>query len=180
MTFPSFSNGEVLNSSDMNAVGLWLVKTQTIGTAVSSVTVSGAFSSTYDNYLVTVTGGVGSTVAVMRVQLGATATGYFQSGFNVAYTGITSVITTNNGTTFESTGVVTTDSIMMSFHLWGPNLAKRTYIESTYIFGAVGGFGDSMKVMGYVNNTTQYTAFTISPSSGTLTGGTIRVYGYRN
>jgi len=37
-----------------------------------------------------------------------------------------------------------------------------------------------MKVMGYVNNTTQYTAFTISPSSGTLTGGTIRVYGYRN
>jgi hypothetical protein len=33
---------------------------------------------------------------------------------------------------------------------------------------------------GFLNNTTSYTAFTFTPSSGTLTGGTIRVYGYRN
>ena len=29
-------------------------------------------------------------------------------------------------------------------------------------------------------DTTQYTAFTIAPNTGTLTGGTIRVYGYSN
>jgi hypothetical protein len=31
-----------------------------------------------------------------------------------------------------------------------------------------------------LNNSTQYTAFTVSAGSGTLTGGTIRVYGYAN
>jgi len=40
--------------------GLTLVKSQTIGSAVSSVEVTGAFSATYDNYKVIVIGGVGS------------------------------------------------------------------------------------------------------------------------
>jgi hypothetical protein len=31
-----------------------------------------------------------------------------------------------------------------------------------------------------LNDTTSYTSFELSPSSGTLTGGTIYVYGYRN
>ena len=44
MSFPVFASGDVLNASDMNGVGLWLVKTQTIGTGVSSVVVTGAFS----------------------------------------------------------------------------------------------------------------------------------------
>jgi hypothetical protein len=35
-------------------------------------------------------------------------------------------------------------------------------------------------VSGMLNNTTSYTAFTITPSSGTMTGGTVRVYGYAN
>jgi hypothetical protein len=32
---------------------------------------------------------------------------------------------------------------------------------------------------GYLNDATSYTAFTITASSGTMTGGTITVYGYR-
>jgi hypothetical protein len=50
MTYP-WASGEVLTAADLNAyAGLILVKTQTIGTAVSSVTVTGAFSSTFQNY----------------------------------------------------------------------------------------------------------------------------------
>jgi hypothetical protein len=41
---------------------LTLIKTQTIGTAVSSVTVTGAFSTTYDNYKIIVSGGVASAM----------------------------------------------------------------------------------------------------------------------
>ena len=55
--------------------GLVLVKAQTIGSAVSSVEVTGAFSSTYDNYLITLEGGVASTNVGLRLTLGATATG---------------------------------------------------------------------------------------------------------
>ena len=61
MTYPVFASGDVLNASDMNAVGMWLVKTQTIGTAVSSVQVTNAFSTNYRNYLILLDGGVGST-----------------------------------------------------------------------------------------------------------------------
>jgi hypothetical protein len=33
---------------------------------------------------------------------------------------------------------------------------------------------------GFLNDTTAYTGFTILASTGNLTGGTIRVYGYQN
>ena len=60
-TLPTFTAGEILTSSVMNDVstlgnyqGLFHVKTQTIGSGVSSVTVSSAFSSDFDDYLVAV------------------------------------------------------------------------------------------------------------------------------
>jgi hypothetical protein len=40
-TPPDFSSGAVLTAAQMNSVGLWLVKTQTVGTTVSSVAVTG-------------------------------------------------------------------------------------------------------------------------------------------
>ena len=55
--------------------GLQLIKIQTIGSAVSSVTVSDVFNSIYDNYLVQLSGGVGSTAQNLNLTLGATATG---------------------------------------------------------------------------------------------------------
>ena len=42
------------------AGALVLVKTQVIGTTVSSVNVTSAFSTTYDNYKITITGGTSS------------------------------------------------------------------------------------------------------------------------
>ena len=63
-TLPTFTAGQILTSSVMNDVstignyqGLFWIKSQTIGTGVSSVTVTGAFSSDFDNYLITVSGG---------------------------------------------------------------------------------------------------------------------------
>ena len=71
---PTYTAGEILTSADMNDVstlgnyqGLFHIKTQTIGTAVSSVTVTGAFSSDFDNYLITVTGGTFNTTLVWGV-----------------------------------------------------------------------------------------------------------------
>ncbi len=85
MSYPVFATGDVLNASDMNAVGLWLVKSQTIGTGVSSVTVTGAFSANYDRYKITVSGGVASTPLDIRLTLGSTATGYYGFLFYRAY-----------------------------------------------------------------------------------------------
>jgi hypothetical protein len=38
---------------------------------------------------------------------------------------------------------------------------------------------DTYMVSGIQQNTTSFTSFTITPASGTFTGGTISVYGYK-
>ena len=57
MAIKTFTTGEVLTAADTNTYlansGLVYVKSQTIGSAVSSVNVTSAFSSTYDNYVIT-------------------------------------------------------------------------------------------------------------------------------
>lgn len=178
MTFPVFASGDVLNASDMNAVGLWLVKTQTIGSGVSSIAVTGAFSSDYENYKIIVYGGTGSGANLLRLQLGSTTTGYYSGGIDRAYTNTN--VSGNNANNAASwpVGTYDTDLGYASIELFGPNLAKQT---TFYSFSAVTGTADSSYFFnGYENSTTQHTAFTLIVASGTMTGGTIRVYGYRN
>ena len=162
------------------ASGLVLIKTQTIGTTVSSVTVTDAFSSTYDNYMITVTGGVASIDGgAIGLQLGATTTGYYAGYGRITYSSAAaSNANDNNAAQFVRSGRSSTNTLFANIYLHGPNLAKNTFYQAWDIEGAtgsVGGYG-----AGFVNNSTQYTAFTLNASTGTWTGGTIRVYGYVN
>ena len=180
-TPPDFTAGQVLTAAQMNAVGLWLVKTQTIGTAVSSVTVTNAFSSDYDNYEIIISGGVASTGSVFRMTLGAINTGYYAYGVYGTYAaGGPSNSNTNNGANWLDVGSGTTSSLNMKVTLIGPNLAKVTHFYSQYAVSTTPPNGYFQVSGGYNTSTTQHTDFTITPSAGTLTGGTIKVYGYRN
>jgi len=160
--------------------GLVLISSTTIGNAVSSVTVSSAFSSTYDNYLIIVGGGVASGGAIhLNLTLGATATGYYYGGSQTAYpTGTVSGVAGNNATSFAQAGHGSTSTLDAYVVLRGPNLAKRTAMTTQNARTAAG--EDAYQYSGFLNDTTQYTAFTFTTSSGTITGGTIRVYGYKN
>lgn len=174
MAFPTFASGDVLLASDMNAVGLWLVKTQTVGSAVSSVTVTGAFSSTFDSYLIVDSGGTMSVDTALGLTFGSTATGYYYFLTYGAYTGATvSGDNGNNTTKFVHGGGGADRSCYIVVQ--NPNLAKPTEIMARVRYGTVYG-----TEVGHLANSTQYTAFTLTPTSGTMTGGTIRVYGYRN
>ena len=62
--------------------------------------------------------------------------------------------------------------------LYSPNLAKVTTYGANC--GELGTAGLGVNIGGMLNNTTQYTDLTFYPLTGTLTGGTIRVYGYQN
>ena len=154
--------------------------TITVGNAVTSVTVSGVFSSLYDNYRIIYNGGVGSGAIPWTLRLGSVATGYYASGYSIPYTGAASLQQSNNTTSFNYAGVYTTDTGFADVELLQPNMAKRTYYKSAYIYGATAGGGDMNYAAGYENSTTQHTAFTFTFGGGTMTGGTIRVYGYRN
>lgn len=161
--------------------GLTLVKTQTVGTSVSSVTVTGAFSSAYENYRIIYSGGVGDSNAYgINLYLGSTRTGYYSSFYYIPFSGGASLTQNNNISEFSACGIMTTNGAYVDVDLIGPYLSRFTYCKNTYIYGAVGGGGGSAHVGQYLNNTSSYTDFTIYVGASALTGGTIRVYGYRN
>ena len=178
MTYPTFNSGDVLTAAEMNAVGLWLVKTQTVGTAVSSVAVTNAFTSDYENYFVTLSNGTASANASIGLQLTGSATayhGYLNYGTSTSATVQGSNV--NNGISFVFQGGASAgQAAHVSCQVIGPNLTRYTKC-------LVGGYqnGDAFGIFnGEHRVATAYTGFTLIPGSGTLTGGTIRVYGYRN
>ena len=173
MTYPTFSSGDVLTAAEMNAVGLWLVKSQTVGTAVSSVTVTGAFSTDYDNYLIVDSGGTSSVDGAYGIKLGATATGYYYAFIYASFLGgAVSNAAGNNLTFFDYAGGSSTRNGLLEVN--APFLTVPTEMRSRVRYGTV--YGSNV---GQVTGSTSYTAFTLTPASGTMTGGTIRVYGYR-
>jgi hypothetical protein len=181
-TPPDFTAGQVLTAAQMNAVGLWLVKTQTVGSAVSSVTVTNAFNADYVNYKIFYTGGVGSATNSLAVQLAPTSvanynTGYYLGNVAARYSdGFVGGSNVNNGTSWSPVGTTNTSNIAMSIELLSPQAASRTAITVFGISMITSDFGGAGA--GYHNHTNQYTGFTITPAAGTITGGTIYVYGY--
>jgi len=158
------------------ASGLQLVKTQTIGTGVSSVTVTGAFSAAYDAYKVIISGGVASTNNVLNMQFPSNTTAYYWSAKNVSWAGVTTDYTGNNTGSFGRVGYGTADNIQCTFELVNPFLTKNTIFTGTYIAPIAG--GDGAYTTGALLNTNSISSFTINTGAGTLTGGTIAVYGY--
>jgi hypothetical protein len=161
------------------APGLVLINTTTIGTTVASVTVSGAFSATYDNYKIIVSGGVGSTNITLRLQLGSTTTGYYLGVNRASYeTGGASTEFTNNGSSFQHAGYASTGGINANIELTDPFATSRTGFTTQ--FGQLATTGNSYSGTGFQNSATSFSAFTLTTSTGTITGGTIRVYGFAN
>lgn len=153
---------------------LVLVKTQTIGTAVTSVNVTGAFSATYDNYLITLAGGSATTNINFNMILGSTTTAYyFNATGGIWASGAVNNVVGNNGSKFEYVGTGRTSGLQMAATINAPFLAKNTTIYNPFIANDA-----SYSFNGILADTTSYTAFTLA--GGTLTGGTIRVYGYQN
>jgi hypothetical protein len=154
--------------------GLRLIKKQTIGSGVSSVTVTDAFSATYDSYRILWTGGTQSNTINLKLQLGAVVTNYF--GFYVygQFTATTVLGANDNATTaFTYAGGGDSSRAMLECDIYQPFLPLGTQIKSSSRFGTNYG-----TYLGLENSTTSHTAFTLIPASGTMTGGTIYVYGY--
>lgn len=157
--------------------GLRLVKKQTIGTAVSTVSVTGAFSSAYENYKIVISGGVGSTQNITGLRMGTTNTGYYTSRALVTFASSTvSGAALSNFSSFIYAGGQNTNTICMNVDVLAPFLTKPTTYTGISVIPST--TGEYATHGGYLDNTTSYTSFEIFPNGGTLTGGTIYVYGY--
>jgi hypothetical protein len=174
----------LLSTGTANPPGLELIKTQTIGSAVSEVEVLDAFSADYDAYRVIVSGGVMSAIMNIQLQLGPTSisnhnNSYYYRNIGLTYAGATNNIQGANTSTIQYAGVGTTDDISFNVEIINPFLSKFTHFSSTRIFSSA--TGDAQNMAAVHRRATSYTAFKLLPlTSATFTGGTIRVYGYRN
>jgi hypothetical protein len=180
MPLTTYTAGQVLTANSLNdnfGTTVALVKTQTIGTAVASVTVTGAFSADYDAYKIIISGGAGSATSVLQLTLGATTTGYYYGGRTDSYAGVGGQASSANGANMYG-GEGNAQLVQANIDVINPFAANETSFNTHLGIARTDGYG--LLVAGYLNNTTSYTAFTLTPNSGTLTGGIIRVYGYAN
>lgn len=177
-TPPDFVSGAVLQAAQLNQIGLWLVKTQTIGTAVSTVTVTDAFSADYDNYKIIVSGGSASADIGLNLTFGATVTGYYYGGPGFTFAGAANNQFNANVSSIALIGTGSSSGLAMNVDVFRPFATDETWVTGISVFMSTTGRMNSWG--GYVNNTTSYTAFTLTTSSGTVTGGTIYVYGWRD
>jgi len=180
MALHTFVAGDVLEAQQLNdsfaAVGgLKLISTTTIGSAVSSVQVTNAFSATFDAYKIIVTGGASSANDRLEMILGATTTGYSMQFIYGSYSNASAAAGSTNQAKWLYAGGTSTTSISMDVDLLNPYLTELTFISARNMESSLAGIA-----AGYLNNSTSYTDFTISPKTGTITGGEIRVYGYQN
>lgn len=151
----------------------------TVGNAVSSVTVSGCFTSLYNAYKLVSRGVVCSTEGSASLQLTSSGTplitGYY-GALIFSGTGTLQQVVNTNATQF---GFIcahgNTAGLSLDVDIHSPAKTEMTWVaNASYMrFDYYGSFN------GYSNSSTAYDGFKIFPQSGTLTGGTITVYGYR-
>ena len=157
--------------------GLRLVKTQTIGTAVSTVTVTDAFSATYNHYKILLIGGTASASSSLNLKIGNASTGYYAGIFAIRWDGTTQGLGQSN-TAFLTLGTTAASGNQLDLTIGNPFNTSATTIYGQAVWMQTAATGFNRTVGGYLNNTNSYTSFTLAVGSGTITGGTIYVYGY--
>jgi hypothetical protein len=159
------------------AGGLVRISTTT-ATSGGTLAITNAFSSTYNSYLIVIddllTAGGG---AVLSMTLGATSTGYYYAGMTISYSAGTTVNINGSNTTSWTLGQV--DNTLKGgaiVQLTNPNIASATSYTS---MGTDPRTAESTKfIQGFVNNSTQYTDFTIACGIRTFASVSVKVYGY--
>jgi hypothetical protein len=180
MAIKTFTTGEVLTASDTNTYlansGLVFVKSQTIGTGVTTVTVNDAFSATFKSYLIQFTDVNASASGVITFALNGLTTGYYG---NLIYanhlSGAPSSAGYNNIANVTHAGGLNGSNAFLNMTVVNPFLAKTTLMTSDFIDTANAG-----RTQAYQSSNTSATGFNIGLTAGTITGGQVTVYGYRN
>jgi len=156
--------------------GLVLVSRTTIGTAVSSISISNCFSADYDSYLVIIQGGASSTNNVLQGAIGGTTSPYRWAGWYSEYTNAVLVAQKGSSVSYFPMAKGTSDGLFGRVVINSPFQTKmKTYISE---YASILSSGDSSYIAGYGPDATSDTDLIINVNTGTVTGGTIDIYGY--
>jgi hypothetical protein len=181
MAIKTFTTSEVLTAADTNTYlansGLVFVKQQAITGTPTSVEITNAFSTTYDNYRITVTGITPSAADSFRIMIGSGRTDAHYGVMNYnPYSGAAGDLKTVNANSVYA--CLNTNAVIdaqFACDIQNPFLSQRTFI-----FGQGFGRGYYCDFGGVDISTSSYTSFTIKiDGAGTMSGGTVTVHGYR-
>jgi len=188
MSFPVFASGDVLNASDMNAVGMWKVASGTLsGTATNFV---GCFTNDYTNYRLVIEGFGSSVVQYLVFQLlnnttPETGSNYFTAMTGITSTGAASSIPLNAGTSgylgYNYQAGATLKHSNCSFDITGPNLPQITTLigSSNALNLGIGGFA-AWNGSSFHQLSNAYNGIRILNLGGGTIAGNVSIYGYRN
>lgn len=178
MSIKTYSAGEVLTAANMNTYsansGLVYVTSQTVSGTPSILTVPDCFNSTYDNYRIVferITFSVGGYSYTLRV-----------GGYNTLYYGVETYDTSAGGGGVTRShnaaalyfGVQDSASTACTLDVINPYLEKSTIMMGLSMGANYGGWSTGQHA-----NAVSCTSFSLLAGSGTITGGTIYVFGYR-
>jgi len=161
------------------APGLAFVTSATF-TAATTVSINSCFTSTYDNYLVTVnaSSGTGGNYLVKLRLSGTDSSASYTYNTLTTNAGTVSSATTSGGTTgFATDANDTSRPAQTQFTLMSPAVAAYTWYGSNAFSSNVGGTGVKIN-NGYHAIATAYDGLTINWTNTST--GTVRVYGMRN
>ena len=175
MGYPLFTTGDVLNASDMNAVGLWLVNSGTL-TGTSTIA-SNCFSSNFTNYrlVVRVFSASGGEVYVKLRNSGGTNSANYDWGlYGVLNPGGAGTYAANNNPYIPCGGY---NQSVVTMDIFSPNEVTPTWFTAQYGFDLSGTY----HFRNYAGRHTPSTAYTsLDFQSGSSMTGKYYIYGYRN
>lgn len=162
--------------------GLQLIKTQTVGNAESTVNVTSCFSSEFDNYRITfsdITASSNGGVILLTLLSGTNAPSTSNWNGNTFYIATASTVGLSNANISnaeytEAMSTSTSSSNHGVLDIQGPFLAKHTRVQFMSADNNYVRWHSSIHTL-----QTSYDGARFVTSGGTITGGTIRVYGYR-
>lgn len=183
MAIKTFASGEILTASDTNTylanAGLVYVTSTTIGTNVTSVTISNCFTTTYDSYRIVLDNtvcSIESNAIFMKFNNSAGST--YSTGAAYMSYAVGTVVTyvSHNTTTGIWVGLSDNVNSSSSFvaDVMTPYKTVQTHVTAQYANNAIWGTSG-----GRDSNAASQTGFTLSFGGVTFTGGKIIVYGYR-
>ena len=186
MTFPSFSAGEVLRATDMQAVGLWRVGGGPLSTAITDFV--GVFTSDYTNYRIVIDSVTVSAPAdiYFRMLNGSTpATGanydYAMTSINSAG-GAANVIATSDNWGFTGLSITGAGGGIIfgacSIDIFSPQLNQRTPLTSNAVGVIAGSYGSRVGMSAH-NFAGVYNGIRIDTRSAVTLTGNVSIYGYR-
>lgn len=182
MAIKTFTSGEVLTAADTNTYlansGLVYVTSYTVGSGVTLIEVPNAFNTNFTNYRVIYTGGTSTgTSTGLRLGLTGSSSTYFNCLIYLPFTGGSVQGIANNASLNYWQYAGTSDSnsnVFLEADIYEPFVARSTRFFTQWIQTDASGSNS-----GIHKTNTSYTGITIGMDSGTVTGGTVTVYGYR-